>query len=481
MIRHLHQQNLRTFVGNTEIPRSSDFEVQSTRYGPLLHRCSLWTRVTDYFNRFARQKRIVDVEQALERARVRFQQHIDSHPLDDRERCLATRYNRVVKACNHLGLQALNMPDGDNAWYPTASHYLPPHDATAQRPHRRNGYFFNSPAETRWHHFADALNVARKTVGQVPEFLNTDATAWHRPNAPKARSIDPSVQWIGHATVLVQIGGMNILTDPIFWNMTMFYPRHSPAGVPFDHLPAIDAVVISHNHRDHLDATSLAALLSMQPLMLAPAGVGGWLREQGFEKVIENDWWTRTECSDGKGHSVDITFTPAVHWSKRGLADDHESLWGGWTFSANGRSVYFAGDTAYDQRMFKEIAKRTDPIDIALLPIGPVGPRAHQCGSHVDAKEAGAALLDLGAKTMVPIHWGTFALGSDQFLTPVDQLECWLQQQNDVAKKVHWLGFGERFSAGPAPEGLTRQDSARPSTPRTARPKPQSKGCSAAA
>ncbi|MFD4665036.1 MBL fold metallo-hydrolase [Streptomyces halstedii] len=226
-----------------------------------------------------------------------------------------------------------------------------------------------------------------------------------------------AVTWAGHASWIVRIGGLTVLTDPVWSRRILGTPaRITPVGVRWEELPKVDAVLISHNHYDHLDAPTLRRLPRDTPLFV-PAGLGRWCRRRRFTCVTELDWWERAEL-DG----VRLDFVPSHHWSKRTLTDTCRSLWGGWMLDdGQGHRVYFAGDTGYGH-WFGEIGRRYPGIDLALLPIGAYAPRWWLSDVHTDPEEAVRAYEDLGARAMAPMHWATFLLSSEPVLEPLHRL-----------------------------------------------------------
>ncbi|WP_433572812.1 MBL fold metallo-hydrolase [Streptomyces sp. CA-251247] len=231
---------------------------------------------------------------------------------------------------------------------------------------------------------------------------------------PAVDATTVAVTWAGHASWVLRIGGLTVLTDPV-WSRRIFGTpaRVTPVGVRWEDLPPVDAVVISHNHFDHLDAPTLKRLPRHTPVF-APAGLGRWFRRRLFTRVTELDWWEGAEL-DG----VRFDFVPAHHWSKRTLVDTCRSLWGGWVLGDRpGRSVYFAGDTGYGH-WFREIGRRHPGLDLALLPIGAYAPRWWLSDVHTDPEEAVRAFEDLGARHMAPMHWGTFVLSAEPVLEPL--------------------------------------------------------------
>jgi L-ascorbate metabolism protein UlaG (beta-lactamase superfamily) len=229
------------------------------------------------------------------------------------------------------------------------------------------------------------------------------------------------VTWAGHASWIIRIGGLTVLADPVWSEKIVGIPRRITAvGVPWECLPPIDAVVISHNHYDHLDLPTLRRL-PRDTALFVPAGLGSWCRRKGFSRVTELDWW---ECAELDG--VRFDFVPAHHWSRRTPTDTCRSLWGGWVLTETGGTrVYFAGDTGYG-RWFAEIGRRYPGIDLALMPIGAYDPRPLLRRVHNDPDDAVAAFTDLGARRMAPMHWGTFLLSGEAVLEPLLRVrEAW--------------------------------------------------------
>ncbi|RPE38760.1 L-ascorbate metabolism protein UlaG (beta-lactamase superfamily) [Streptomyces sp. Ag109_O5-1] len=236
---------------------------------------------------------------------------------------------------------------------------------------------------------------------------------------PRVDTDTVAVTWAGHASWVVRIGGLTVLTDPVWSRRILGTPaRTTPVGVAWETLPRVDAVVISHNHYDHLDAPTLRRLPRDTPVFV-PAGLGRWFRRRRFTTVTELDWWEAAELS-----GIRFDFVPAHHWSRRGLADTCHSLWGGWVLTApDGRRVYFAGDTGYGH-WFSRIGRRYPGIDLALLPIGAYDPRWWLSDVHCDPEEAVRAAQDLGAQRMAPMHWGTFILSAEPVLEPLTRVRA---------------------------------------------------------
>jgi len=229
-----------------------------------------------------------------------------------------------------------------------------------------------------------------------------------------------SATWVNHSTILVQLGGLNILTDPI-WSeraspVGFLGPRRRAApGIAFDDLPRIDAVVISHNHYDHLDAETVDRLHQRYGEALrfyVPLGLKPWFHERGIINVSELDWWDEARLG-----ALRLVLTPAQHWSQRTLWDRNATLWGGWWLEADGRRFFFAGDTGYSDD-FKTIRARLGAPDLAAIPVGTYEPRWFMGRQHVAPAEALRIHQDLGAVRSFGIHWGTFELSDEALDQP---------------------------------------------------------------
>lgn len=266
---------------------------------------------------------------------------------------------------------------------------------------------------------------------------------WHAPSEPLVCSIEPVITWIGHATFLIQIDGINILTDPIFFDISFFFPRIAPPGILPEKLPKIDYLLISHDHRDHMEKRSLYKLVPHNPTILAPHGLGKRLLNRGFKNVVEHNWGDKFKVQTGSGKDLVFTFLPAAHWAGCNIFNMHKSQYGSWMIEHESQNIYFAGDTSYDNH-FKEIGEEFKKIDTSILPIGPVEPRHIIANSHIDAVEAFMAFKDLMAKKFIPMHWGTFQLGAERFLSPLESLKSTWQEAQDALgeKKLLILKFG---------------------------------------
>lgn len=290
----------------------------------------------------------------------------------------------------------------------------------------------------------------------------------HRTTRPRPKDPDPSVfvrvapsfptpraepsritaTWVGHSTVLLQLGGLNVLTDPMWSARASPFESMGPRrwvepGIALEDLPPIDAVLQSHNHYDHLDDRTVRAVTRAHPYAtwLVPLGLAVFVRGRGARAVAELDWWQEARVGP-----LRITCTPAQHFSGRSLRDRAATLWCGWALAHDGgKRVFFAGDTGHHPE-FGLIAERCGPFDLALLPVGAYEPRWFMRYLHMNPEEAVAACRALGAPPMVPIHWGTFKLTDEAMDEPPVRARAAWQAAGLPPDRYRQLSHGETLT-----------------------------------
>jgi len=297
--------------------------------------------------------------------------------------------------------------------------------------HRKRDRFTNNYSDfepgglarlLKWRIAAAREGLPKPAAAATPQV--TPELAFLRSNAGAGQQ--PSITWIGHASVLAQLGGLTLITDPMFSEraspLSFIGPRRAQApGIALAELPHVDAVLISHNHYDHLDEASVRALGRQSggsPLFIVPLGLKDWLADVGVTRVVELDWWQAQRVGD-----VEVVLTPAQHWSGRGLSDRMQTLWCGFAVFAPDFQLFYAGDTGYSQdfsdiRAHFAARQRDGGFDIALLPIGAYEPRWFMQTQHQNPSEAVHVHRDLGAKRSLGVHWGTFQLSDESLDEP---------------------------------------------------------------
>ena len=265
----------------------------------------------------------------------------------------------------------------------------------------------------------------------------------------------PAITWIGHASMMVQAGGLTVLTDPVFSERASPVQfagpkRAQPPGLALADLPLIDVVLISHNHYDHLDKASVrdiaerSAAAGKPTLFLVPLGLKPWFADAGISNVIELDWWDQHSVS-----GVEFYFTPTQHWSARGVGDRSRTLWGSFAVFAPELHWFFAGDTGYSkdfadiQAHFANRQLQAGGFDLALIPVGGYQPRWFMASQHIDPQEAVQIHRDLQAKRSVAIHWGVFELTDEALDQPPKDLAVASKKQQLKADEFTVMAIGE--------------------------------------
>ena len=261
-----------------------------------------------------------------------------------------------------------------------------------------------------------------KTQIPLPGFKVLESTLpIIKPNFDKVELPNARLTWLGHASVLLQVGSFSVLTDPVFEQRAgpfgMFGPkRYRDCPTSVEELPKLDAIVISHNHYDHLCTTTIGKLANRFPNLkwFVPVGNGALLTGVAEANITELNWWESTKMGEFEFNCV-----PAMHWSKRGLFDTNKALWSGWLIKGLGGSFYFTGDTGYCP-VFKAIGERFGPISISAIPVGAYEPRDIMMKQHVNRQDAVELHKDVKSLHSLGIHWGTWVLTDEDYLEPRD-------------------------------------------------------------
>ena len=313
-------------------------------------------------------------------------------------------------------------------------------ETAAPSHHRPNGYqnnYFEFQPRSlldllKWKREASRDDLPKPPRAPTPT-IAADTAFIHANARAGVMAMQPAITWIGHATVLAQLGGLNVITDPVFSErvspLSFIGPKRQVApGLTLAQLPHIDVVLISHNHYDHLDDASVRALAKQAggpPLFIVPLGIKAWLAQRQISNAVELDWWQSHPIATAAG-PVDIVLTPVQHWSGRGFDDRLKTLWGGYAVFAPDLQLFFTGDTGYSKD-FEDIrarfASRQTPsqggsFDIALIALGGYEPRWFMRSQHVNPAEAVQIHLDVNAKRSAGIHWGTFGLTDESLDQP---------------------------------------------------------------
>ena len=286
--------------------------------------------------------------------------------------------------------------------------------------HRLDGTFANTNGEAIAKPLSDLIKWQREAPDVTPIKLpsvppNVDALA--NPSTPQ-------ITWIGHSTFLLQVDGLNIITDPMFSEraspVSFAGPkRTTPPALSIEQLPPIDIVLISHNHYDHLDKHSIKALQAKQadnpPHYYVPLRQKAWFDKLGITQVTELDWWDSAAIGNVTLHAV-----PVQHWTSRSPFDRNKTLWAGFLIDSPSLRTLFVGDSGYSDD-FKAIAQRLGKVDLALVPIGAYDPRWFMEAAHMNPEEALQVVQDVGAKRAIGMHWGTFPLTDEPMAEPAER------------------------------------------------------------
>lgn len=335
--------------------------------------------------------------------------------------------------------------------------------------HHRGGGFCNSDPDVVigdfpwydmvWRGLRGDFRPRVKPVGGYAAFARDWSVPVDRARLAQ-RPPQPTVTWLGHVTILLQVAGLNILTDPTLAGFAGPYGRFGalrqvPAPLMPRELPPIDLVLVSHNHYDHLDDASVRTLHAQPggpPLFVVPLGLELWLQAEGITRSQPLDWWSR-HTVDAPGGPVQVSLVPAQHWSRRSLFDRNASLWGGFVVQAQASgapvSLFYTGDTGYSPD-FAEIGRRFGGFDLAMIPVGCHLPRWFMQRQHVNEDDALRIHADVKSRLSVGVHWGSFRLCDDPIDAPLDGLPAARSRAGVAADTFVLLGLGETRVIRPA-------------------------------
>jgi len=311
--------------------------------------------------------------------------------------------------------------------------------------HRERGFinanpeFARPPFWTRTKFFAARVwsTTFAPRHADLPRVANDGA-------ALRANGTAPTVTWIGHATLLFQLDGVNVLTDPQWSNraspVAFAGPKRvTPPGLAFDDLPPVHVVLISHDHFDHLDLPTVKRLAAIhKPRFYVPLGYRDWFADAGIMDVIELDWWeSRAE------RGLTLTSVPVQHWTARSFGSENRRLWSGWVVAGGGRRAFFAGDTGYYAPYFQAIGARLGPFDLAAISIGAYEPAAIMRLTHTTPEEALRIFDDVRSRRFLAMHWGTFDLADEPLEDPPRRLMAEAERRGLDPARVWVLKHGE--------------------------------------
>jgi L-ascorbate metabolism protein UlaG (beta-lactamase superfamily) len=308
--------------------------------------------------------------------------------------------------------------------------------------HMPDGTFVNTDGQAISKSFTDLLRWRWSRTEPSPQHFDV----LHPDPDVIANPATTQITWLGHSAFLLQVEGKNILTDPHFSKRASPLSFAGPKRIiapplNIDELPHIHAVVISHNHYDHLDEESLTELYERQknapPLFLVPLGLKEELLSYDMTNVVEMDWWESHEYE-----GMTLTALPVKHWSQRTFFDRNKSLWAGWLVDIEGFRFFHTGDSGYSDD-FRKIGEDYPGIDLATIPIGAYDPRWFMKDAHMSPEEAVQTFIDLKADKAIGMHWGTFILTDEEMDEPPVRLAEALKEKGIEAGNFSVMDHGE--------------------------------------
>jgi L-ascorbate metabolism protein UlaG (beta-lactamase superfamily) len=276
---------------------------------------------------------------------------------------------------------------------------------------------------------------------------NSDLTERYGPRPLERETEHIRVTFINHSTFLIQVDGINILTDPVWSTRTSPFSWAGPKrmrlpGIKLEQLPTIHVVLLSHNHYDHLDILTMRTIFGAHhPRIVVPLGVKKFLDDNWISGADEMDWWQENSLLN----NMRIQCVPAQHFSGRGMLDRDRTLWCGYVVKTSRGNIYFAGDTGYNESTFKEIGAKVGSVKLSLLPIGAYQPRWFMSPIHTSPDEAANIHVDVNSQLSIGSHFGTFPLADEGFADPKKDLSEALAIKNIPAKDFITLEEGQPF------------------------------------
>jgi L-ascorbate metabolism protein UlaG (beta-lactamase superfamily) len=306
--------------------------------------------------------------------------------------------------------------------------------ASLYAPHfNDDGTFFNPWMEREKYRMGSWRNSARQA--QYDSFTETQYAAV--PNDYTYLS-DPnfdSISFAGHASMIIKMNEQTIFTDPFFSNRALIVGKKVKIKFDYSQVPQKPVVLISHNHYDHLDKSTVKKLIKKNPVFIVPLGLKKNFTKWGAKEVYELDWWKSVSLGE-----ITYTFLPAQHWSRRIGQKGGTTLWGGFMIEGS-KTIYFSGDSGYFIG-FEEFGKRYE-IDYAIVGAGANEPRWFMHYAHMNVMEFFSTIDDLGAKVSIPMHLGVIKLSDEPILYPLYEVKKYIEQQPEYAPKVRPLRVGE--------------------------------------
>jgi L-ascorbate metabolism protein UlaG (beta-lactamase superfamily) len=293
-------------------------------------------------------------------------------------------------------------------------------------------------------HRYSLMEVLKWKFQRNPQKAAKQTEVWNPPvdhNESFIHSGDDCIVWLGHATFFIRLGGVNLLIDPVFYNIPLI-KRYVPFPIDPGHLTGLDYVLISHNHLDHCDKHSLQLVAKQNPAVTYLSGLkmeGLLSRFTGSEKIQTAGWYQQYLTDE----RIRIYYLPARHWTKRGLRDENTQLWGAFVLQAGGKTIYFAADSGYGSH-FADVGRIFPEIDYCIIGIGAYKPEWFMSQSHVSPANAVKGANDMHARVMVPMHYGTFDLADEPMGDPIAVLHD-LEQQRLIEGRLESRKIGEKL------------------------------------